>query len=171
MKRVNPVSLRSHPHDKGSDQAADQRPAVLSQVPVGAHLVTPRRGYSHHGIYVGAGRVIHYAGFSRSLRRGPIVEVSLQEFTQGRDVRVRESVAPTFSGASCVERARLRLGEDRYRFLSNNCEHFAEWCVSGTSRSRQVEAWLMRIRRGLAGFGLLAKIAGVPSIARAELPP
>ena len=28
---------------------------------LGAHLISPRNGYSHHGIYVGSGRVIHYA--------------------------------------------------------------------------------------------------------------
>jgi Lecithin retinol acyltransferase len=38
----------------------------------GAHLTSPRRGYLHHGIYVGAGRVIHYGGFNRPFRRGPI---------------------------------------------------------------------------------------------------
>jgi hypothetical protein len=38
-----------------------------------------------------------------------------------------------------VERARSRLGEDRYRFLSNNCEHFCEWCIAGSSRSTQIE--------------------------------
>lgn len=30
-------------------------------IPLGAHLVSPRKRYRHHGIYVGNGRVIHYA--------------------------------------------------------------------------------------------------------------
>jgi hypothetical protein len=34
---------------------------------------------------------------------------------------------------------------DRYRFLSNNCEHFAEWCMTGIGRSSQVERLLGRI--------------------------
>jgi hypothetical protein len=37
-----------------------------------------------------------------------------------------------------VRRARLRLGENDYRLLSNNCEHFCNWCISGISRSPQV---------------------------------
>jgi len=40
--------------------------------PLGSHLVTPRRGYLHHGIYVGAGKVVHYSGFAHGLRRGPV---------------------------------------------------------------------------------------------------
>jgi hypothetical protein len=106
---------------------------------MGAHLVTPRWGYLHHGIYVGEGRVIHYAGFKGLLRRGPVEEITLQEFAGGRGFTVK-AVAPR-----AVERARSRLGEDRYRFLSNNCEHFAEWCITGRSRSSQVERFLGRL--------------------------
>ena len=46
--------------------------AGYEEPPMGAHLVTPRRRYCHHGIYVGDGKVVHYAGLSRSLRRGPV---------------------------------------------------------------------------------------------------
>ncbi|MBM3395582.1 MAG: hydrolase, partial [Betaproteobacteria bacterium] len=47
-----------------------------TSIPVGSHLITPRRGYIHHGVYVGEGRVIHYAGFKGFLRAGPVEEVS-----------------------------------------------------------------------------------------------
>ena len=130
-------------------------------LPIGAHLTSPRRGFVHHGIYTGGGRVIHYAGFSRAFRAGPVEEVSLQQFTRGRGVAVKPWVAPKFSGADVVERARSRLGEDRYRLRSNNCEHFAQWCISGTSRSQQVEAWTERARAAFnrttpeAAFGRL----------------
>jgi hypothetical protein len=33
----------------------------------------------------------------------------------------------------------MRLGEDRYSVLTNNCEHFCEWCVRGEHRSYQVD--------------------------------
>src|SRR5262245_37337877 len=101
--------------------------------PLGAHLVSPRRGYLHHGIYAGSGRVIHYAGFNRAFRRGPVEEVALAKFTGGRSVQVLPRPTPRFSGDSVVARARERLGENRYRVWSNNCEHFVEWCLSGTS--------------------------------------
>src|SRR5258707_11780449 len=54
--------------------------------PMGAHIVTERRGYTHHGIYVGAGKVVHYAGLSRGLRRGPVEEISLSRFAAGHRV-------------------------------------------------------------------------------------
>src|SRR5690349_5421032 len=43
--------------------------------PLAAHLVTPRRGYTHHGLYVGQGRIIHYAGLAGRLRRGVVEEI------------------------------------------------------------------------------------------------
>jgi Lecithin retinol acyltransferase len=112
----------------------------MNNLPLGAHLTTPRRRYVHHGVYVGEGRVVHYAGSSRMLRRGPVEEVSLEEFTRGHTLHVKANAAPRYVGQAAVERARSRLGEDRYRVLSNNCEHFAEWVISGTSRSLQVQA-------------------------------
>jgi hypothetical protein len=107
--------------------------------PVGAHIVTPRRGYTHHGIYVGEGRVVQYGGLSRGLRRGPIEEVSLSQFAQGREVRVRLEESRHFDREEVICRARLRLGENRYHPLKNNCEHFCEWCVRGEPRSYQVD--------------------------------
>ena len=29
-----------------------------NNIPLGAHLVTPRKWYSHHGVYVGNGRIV-----------------------------------------------------------------------------------------------------------------
>lgn len=117
-----------------------------AQWPLGAHLVTPRWGYTHHGIYVGNGRVVHYGGWSRALLGGPVEEVSLAQFAGGREVTVRTDLAARYPRAEIVDRARSRLGEDRYRLASNNCEHFCAWCVSGESRSAQIE----RLRRSLA---------------------
>src|ERR1700722_16072908 len=50
--------------------------AAESEPPVGAHVVTQRGGYTHHGIYVGASQVVHYAGLARGLRRGAVEEIS-----------------------------------------------------------------------------------------------
>jgi HRAS-like suppressor 3 len=131
----------------------------------GAHLISPRWGYLHHGIYVGEGRVIHYAGFNRAFRKGRVEEVELSRFTRGRALEVKATVAPRYAGSAAIERARSRLGEDRYSFFANNCEHFAEWCLSGTSRSRQVDAWAERLRSSLAAFEALrpARRSGAPN--------
>jgi Lecithin retinol acyltransferase len=107
--------------------------------PLGAQIVTPRRWYAHHGIYVGTGRVIQYGGLSWGLRRGTVEEVSLSQFAQGRPVWVRLMGSPWFDPHEVARRARMRLGEDRYSVLTNNCEHFCEWCVRGEHRSYQVD--------------------------------
>lgn len=106
---------------------------------LGAHLVTPRFAFAHHGIYVGGGRVVHYGALARQFRRAPVEEVSLAFFAQGRAVFVRPHSAPRFDCHEVIRRARSRLREDRYGLLSNNCEHFCEWCVQGIARSLQVE--------------------------------
>jgi hypothetical protein len=93
----------------------DARAAMDGTWPPGTHLITPRRGYVHHGIYAGAGRVIHYAGFGRAWRRGPVEEVSIERFANGRGVQALPASAAAFGGAEAVARARMRLGEDRYR--------------------------------------------------------
>ena len=65
--------------------------------------VSPRRGYTHHGIYA-------------------------------------------------VRCARLRLGENRYHLLTNNCEHFCEWFIRGEHRGHQVDelsARCVRVRQKL----------------------
>ena len=125
-------------------------------LPVGTHLTTQRRGYVHHGLYVGHGRVIHYAGLKALWRRGPVEEVTLDQFSAGRGWQVQKRVTPAFAGLAAVERARTRLGEDRYRVWSNNCEHFVEWCLSGTPRSAQVEQWIARLLGPFVGHRLRA---------------
>jgi lecithin:retinol acyltransferase len=128
----------------------DDEPAL------GAHLVTQRRGYAHHGIYVGAGKVVHYAGFAGSAHRGPVAEITLDDFAAGHPIMVQPHPLPTFFGAEAVRRARSRLGEDRYRLLTNNCEHFCAWCLFGESRSEQVHACLTHPRTGLRALLCLA---------------
>jgi hypothetical protein len=41
---------------------------------------------------------------------------------------------PEFSFRSGDRRARMRVGENRYQLLRNNCEHFCEWCLRGEPR-------------------------------------
>jgi hypothetical protein len=113
--------------------------------PLAAHVVTSRVGYTHHGIHVGDGRVVHYSGLSRGWRGGPVEEVTLAEFARGRSTRVRVHAGARFDPDAVVARARARLGEDRYRALSNNCEHLCEWCIYGEHRSQQVEVLRSRL--------------------------
>jgi hypothetical protein len=127
----------------------------------GSHLISPRRGYMHHGIYIGDGKVVHYAGLARGQFRGRIEEVSLVQFAYGHSVWTRSADLPAFVPQEVIRRARSRVGENRYRILRNNCEHFCEWCLRGESRSYQVEHFLYcRPALGMM-FGVISLAAGV----------
>jgi hypothetical protein len=108
----------------------------------GTHVVTDRTLYAHHGIYVGDGRVVHYAGLCNGWQSGLIEEVSLEEFADGERILAVPHSSRAFSDAEIVARARSRLGEDMYHLLRNNCEHFCQWCVTGRKRSWQVREWM-----------------------------
>jgi hypothetical protein len=117
--------------------------ADAPELPLGCWLVTPRRGYAHHGIYAGHGQVVHYAGFSRAWRRGPVELVSLRQFCERRGLWTKLTPSARYMGQPAVRRALSRIGENRYRVMTNNCEHFCTWCLDGESRSPQVEQWLV----------------------------
>ena len=109
-------------------------------LPIGCHLITPRKFYTHHGIYLGGGEVVHYSGLSRSLRPGPIEVINLENFSNGKPLWVIQEPRH-YSSDEIITRARSRIGETQYKILSNNCEHFCSWCVSGKSYSAQVNAY------------------------------
>jgi len=134
--------------DRSAVRFLDRRLLENEEPLVGAHILSPRRGYLHHGIYVGDGRVVHYAGLAYGLYQAPVEEVSLAQFARGRGIWARWR-RPAFERSEIVRRARSRVGEARYRILHNNCEHFCEWCVHGEARSYQIER-LMSSRRALA---------------------
>ncbi|RKU05254.1 hydrolase [Burkholderia sp. Nafp2/4-1b] len=118
--------------------------------PVGAHLVTRRPGYVHHGIYIGDGNVIHYAGWSCHQNGGPVEVVSLKVFRAGFDLAVIRHTRTLYNGTEAARRAASRLGECRYRLLTNNCEHFCLWCLFGVGRSEQVASCLRNPVHGAA---------------------
>ena len=105
---------------------------------IGDHLVTPRLGYTHHGLFVGDGSVIHYSGFAHGISSGVIEVTSLESFCDGNEVHVRTYKSRKHSRKVSVERAYSRLGEDWYNMLLNNCEHFVTWCITGQHSSSQV---------------------------------
>ena len=137
----------------------------------GTPLVVSRRGYRHYGIYAGQGRVIHYAGRFR-YPNGCIEETLLAEFIGKRPVHV--CTAPdSVRAENILRRARSRLGECRYDLLSNNCEHFCNWCQLGEARSQQVESLGKPVRPFVRAADTLASFIRVAKWwrAAAELKP
>jgi len=111
----------------------------------GTELIVDRLAYRHHGIYLGEGLVMHYAGRIR-YPHGLIEAVPLRSFVGKRRVHVGRRPAESLQGEAIVRRARSRLGERRYAIFSNNCEHFCSWCQVGESRSTQVDRFVRRVR-------------------------
>ncbi|NML32473.1 lecithin retinol acyltransferase family protein [Paraburkholderia antibiotica] len=145
------------PREAPQSGAARTGASSTIDLPIGAHLVTQRNGYEHHGIYVGNGHVVHYSGFASSVHRGPVEEVELARFAAGHPLSIRATPSALYVGAEAVSRARSRLGENRYRLLTNNCEHFCAWCLLGESRSEQVHGCLRHPRVGMRALLCLVK--------------
>jgi HRAS-like suppressor 3 len=110
----------------------------------GTELIVDRPAYRHHGIYLGEGPVVHYAGLILH-PHGLIEAVPLRSFVGKSRVHVGRAPAGSLHGEAIVRRARSRLGECRYAIFTNNCEHFCTWCQFGGSRSKQVGRLLLRL--------------------------
>ena len=91
---------------------------------------------------MGDGKVVHYGALMYDIIRKPVEEVTLAAFAEGRPVFVVMHAEAAFDAAEVIRRARSRLGEKRYRLLTNNCEHFVEWCLHDVHRSFEVETAL-----------------------------
>jgi hypothetical protein len=97
--------------------------------------------YNHCGIYIGNGRVIHFAapqGSEISQENAVIHETSFEYFKDGCPVKVIEFPNGKPPDET-IELAFSRLGEKGYDFTANNCDHFATWCKTGEHRSLQVD--------------------------------
>lgn len=103
------------------------------------------------------GRItVHEAPFDEFLKESKTYFVVW--FDAGRPIKLQKSTSFLFSSSAdfyndifrgrkrnvysarrTIERARSRIGEQNYNIATNNCEHFAMWCKTGTSESSQVK--------------------------------
>jgi hypothetical protein len=126
----------------------------------GDHLTVPGVGivYQHHGIYVGGGRLIEFAGGFHPM----VHEASLAEFEKRRAGSLvphtrlkRWSVdVPPLPADEVVDRAQFLVREvppHRYSFVGFNCEHAVHWCKTGLPESYQVKAAI--------GVGAVSQVA------------
>lgn len=113
----------------------------LSTLRPADHLYVWRPGYTHHGLYLGNGQVIHYADFVVKVNR--LDEFRKRNFLDPTAVldpslplcqvrRFSDIESPKYySDDEIIHRAFSRLGETEYDLITNNCEHFVRWCRSG----------------------------------------
>lgn len=106
-------------------------------------IISVDRGlYRHYGIYAGDNTVIHFAPYSgaeTSAENAVVHETTLEVFLRGGAPQIERGGWGGFSRRKTVERARACIGKRGYNLVFNNCEHFARWCKTGSSRSIQVE--------------------------------
>ena len=117
-----------------------------SEFQYGDHLMVRRPGYAHHGIYVSDDRVIDFGGYDlRAKHRNGVRPVTLKDFAGGRKVEVVRHPSPgrmfgpnwlpnPLPPNQIVAEAE-RLAEigfiGKYTLFGSNCEHVANWCVTG----------------------------------------
>ncbi len=140
------------------------RLALASHYQIGDHLRSPRGLYFHHGIYVGDGQVVHYAGdrakdmASASARLG-----TLADFADGHPIEVvpyGQSLPPI----EVVLRAHSLLGEARYNLVLRNCEHLATLAKVGEPFSNQVREVLATVGAPIAGQMAAAFLVGATAL-------
>lgn len=103
--------------------------------------------YTHHGIDVGDGTVVHARPDDpeRLFGGGRVVRTTLAEFAEGAEVRVIHDPPARHPPEEIVERALGGLGRDGYCPVIDNCEHFTTWCATGAHESRQVDLVVERL--------------------------
>ncbi|MEM8678516.1 MAG: lecithin retinol acyltransferase family protein [Planctomycetota bacterium] len=133
----------------------------------GDHLFVYCGGYSHHGIDLGNGEVIHFDAtpVRKVLTTGPdkpcIRKTDVTTFASGRPTYIR-TYHLCDDAETVVLRAESRLGDTGYTLFDNNCEHFAVWCKTGSSESTQVDSVVDAMQpfaRGAAVGAVIARSA------------
>lgn len=127
----------------------------------GDHIRVRRLGgvYSHHGIDMGDGTVIHFDGHPFRRKDVLVRQSTMEEFLAGGQLVTVACAEDPLEADLVCEAARQRLGESGYRLFLNNCEHFATACHAGRPHSRQVRRAVKAAVHTAAGVAVLAGAA------------
>ena len=131
----------------------------LTCEPAYGSMIRVQAGSIHHyGVYVSPDEVIQF-GLAPALRPHQrdadvtVLSTDLASFRNGGScetaVFTPEEAANHPIPSEAVAAARSRMGEGGYHILYNNCEHFANECVTGKHYSEQVEGVREIMRRAV----------------------
>lgn len=135
----------------------------------GTHVSIRRpAGYSHHGLLMGDGSVVDYAGEPTigGLKEAAVRRTTLEQFLAGQLVSdLQRCVVTTDAGLPLATmlpgvsslRAAESVGMKGYNPASNNCEHFASWALLGMPFSGQVKG-VMRFASDLGAPGVASAV-------------
>lgn len=97
--------------------------------------------FRHYGLDLGDGTVVHFRGKLDYIHANAWIQrTDYEAFAKGGDIYVAQEVCMTFPQEMIARRALSQVGGNfgGYHFLTNNCEHFVNWCTCGKRISRQV---------------------------------
>ncbi len=104
-------------------------------------LANPAVGFPrHYAVYLGIEKGTPY--FIANITTGVqvISKEKLEEFTSKYEVVGVERFEGNIKQRNmAIKNAIARIGEKAYNLVFNNCEHFKNWVLYGTSSSKQVE--------------------------------
>ncbi|XP_013063866.2 phospholipase A and acyltransferase 2-like [Biomphalaria glabrata] len=133
---------------------------VLQRLKLGDRVRFDRGFYSHWGIHIGRGKIVHLAGrgndginanvhigysFSIAGVQFSKAEICIEDFWSVVDDSKAyidnslDSKLEAYDPFTVVSNATQRLGEVGYNLIYSNCEHFVNWCRYGKCKSDQVE--------------------------------
>lgn len=119
--------------------------SIMAQnFPLGSVLKAYRGLYFHYGVYVGHDKVVHFSSKGKhemNADSADIIQTSLKTFAKGDQISLDTLEKATFPPEEIVRRAISLIGTKKgtYNLVSNNCEHFANWCRCGLLISHQKE--------------------------------
>ncbi|XP_012934727.1 phospholipase A and acyltransferase 2 [Aplysia californica] len=140
---------------------------VLESLRKGDRVQFKRSLYSHWGVYIGSGKIIHLTRRNAE-RGGPKGVVREDDFWDavGGDCAYknnsRDNKSRPLPPDEIVKRAKSMLGDAGYNLLKDNCEHFANWCRYGETESQQVY-------KGMFAGGYIYGTAGSAAIVASEV--
>jgi hypothetical protein len=138
--------------EEAYETLSTQPEVLVWQLKPGDHLrVKGVAGFvslTHHALYLGDGRIMHFTGGVTEKANATIKVDTLHKLskymTQVGHKACRIEVVPHPSNAlerrEIVERALSLVGQTGYNLFSKNCEHVVLWCVTGEEHSYQVGA-------------------------------
>ncbi|ESO92138.1 hypothetical protein LOTGIDRAFT_162789 [Lottia gigantea] len=149
---------------------------VLSELQPGDIVEFKRGIYSHYGVYIGNEEIVHLSGedendgldafgvehiftisgqlFNKAwVKKDKFLEVAGKSKAYKANKDTKRQPLPAHK---IVENSLSKLGRVGYNIITQNCEHFANWCRYETEKSEQVDGFLTAVFLGAAAAGTLA---------------
>lgn len=135
----------------------------------GDHICVRRLGglYTHHGIDLGDGTVVHLSGEPFRWQDAVVCRVPIEEFLKDGVMAVVDDGPRRRSADEVVRAAIAAVGESGYHLWRNNCEHFASECATGRKNSQQV-TFAKRVAKVAAGVAAAAIVVAGAAIVTAK---